>query len=213
MNSCNGRTDASVKLYLLPRRQMTKKKTKIIKSCLNPEWNEEFEFRSVTLEDLKTRRVLECSVWDYDIRGCNDFIGCIRLGPNPESCEREEWMDSFGEEVSQWEAMLANPEEWVEREHILRPTIAMLGESGGLGEAEVAPVEHQQDPAVMNGAYSTSIQTTASSATEQTTPPEDRRLLDTHPTDSILETVDQPISDDEEENTSDEVCMTPILLA
>ena len=135
MNSSNNRTDAFVKLYLLPRRTMTKKKTKLIKNCLNPEWNEDFEFKSVTPEDLQTRKVLECSVWDYDIRGCNDFIGCTRVGPDPEKCEKngevkEEWMDSFGEEVELWEAMLARPEEWVERELSLRPSIEML-EIGG----------------------------------------------------------------------------------
>ena len=189
MNSSNGRTDASVKLYLLPRRQATKKKTKIIKNDLNPEWSETFEFKKVSLEDLKSRRVLECSVWDFDVRGCNDFIGCIRLGPDPEKFEKEEWMDSLSEEVSQWEDMLAKPGEWVEREHTLRPTIGSLhlAEANGV-EEEVSPLDDQADPE-------------DSPAAEQTTPHLDQSQS---PMASIMDTIDRPVSE-EEEKASDNV--------
>lgn len=125
----NGLTDAMVKMYLLPSRlNITKKKTRVINNDLNPIWNEEFEFRRVSLEDLRSSRVLELTVWDYDRRGCKDFIGCLRLGPNPSSCSspREGWMDSAGEEVVQWEAMLSNLGEWMEQEHCLRPLIVDL---------------------------------------------------------------------------------------
>ena len=132
----NGLTDASVKMYLLPSRSaIAKKKTRIINNDLNPAWNEEFEFRRVSLEDVCSRRVLELTVWDYDRRGCKNFIGCLRLGPNPASCSspRKGWMDSAGEEVAQWEAMLNNLGEWVEQEHHLRPSIEELEVSAVAG--------------------------------------------------------------------------------
>lgn len=190
MNSSNNRTDAFVKLYLLPRRQITKKKTKLIKDCLTPEWNEQFEFKSVSLEDLKSRQVLECSVWDYDVRGCNDFIGCIRLGPDPEKYEKEEWMDSFGEEVSQWEAMLETPEKWVEREHMLRPSIEALGIGG-------EPLSYQQDVADQESINSSAV-STATSAAEQIMPSGDHQPSYSCPTGSLLESGD-PISEEEKD--------------
>lgn len=135
--------------------------------------------------------MLECSVWDFDVRGCNDFIGCIRLGPDPEKFEKEEWMDSYAEEVTQWEDMLAKPGEWVEREHTLRPTIGTLNPSEANGvEEEAAPLDDQSDLPE------------ASSTVEQTTPP-----LDQHrsPMASIMDTVDRPVSEEEEEKASDDV--------
>lgn len=128
----NGHTDASVRIYLLPKQStFSKRKTKVVKDTLNPTWNEQFEYRLVSLEDLRTKRVLELTVWDYDRRGCNDFIGCLRLGPNPDSSDkhRKEWMDSTAREVEQWEAMLACPGEWIEYEHDLRPSIESISVS------------------------------------------------------------------------------------
>ncbi len=117
-----GCTDATVKVYLLPKRVASgKKKTAIVKGSKNHVWNKEFEYKSVSFEDLKTNRVLEMTVWDYDQRGCNDFIGCLRLGPN--SSGGKEWMDSLEEEVKPWEEMLDHPGDWVECCLDLRPSI------------------------------------------------------------------------------------------
>lgn len=129
----NGLSDASVKLYLLPSRSaLSKKTTRTINNDLNPSWQQEFEFKRVSLEDLASNRVLEFTVWDYDRRGCKDFIGCLRLGPNPATADsRRDWMDSVDEEVEQWEAMLGSFGQWVEFEHHLRPSIQSLGVSGG----------------------------------------------------------------------------------
>ena len=87
-----GLTDATVKLYLLPdRSSSTKKKTTVVKNSLNPVWNEEFEYKLVNLKELKTTRVLEVTVWDYDRRGSNDFIGGLRLGPAHVSGKHKDW--------------------------------------------------------------------------------------------------------------------------
>ena len=119
-----GLTDATVKLYLLPNRtSSSKKKTRIIKDSLSPVWNEEFEYKFVNLKELQTDRVLEATVWDFDRRGSNDFIGGVRLGlPR----KHKEWMDSVGEEVSHWEEVLSRPGEWVEHWHDLRASMNSL---------------------------------------------------------------------------------------
>lgn len=126
----SGLTDSFVKTYLLPKRcSFSKQKTKLIKGTLNPTWNEDLEYKLVTLDDLRTNRVLELTVWDYDRRGCNDFIGSLRLGPNPASAcagsskAKKDWMYSTEKEVEQWEEMIASPGQWVEYEHDLKPSI------------------------------------------------------------------------------------------
>ena len=116
-----GLTDATVKLYLLPNRgSSSKKKTHIVNNSLCPVWNEDFEYRYLNLKELKTERVLEVTVWDFDRRGSNDFIGGLRLGP---SSKHKEWMDANDEEVGHWEEVLAHPGEWVERWHTLRSSM------------------------------------------------------------------------------------------
>jgi hypothetical protein len=119
-----GLTDATVKMYLLPNRSSSsKKKTRIIKDSLSPVWNEDFEYKFLNLKQLKTERVLEITVWDFDRRGSNDFIGGLRLGlPS----KRKDWMDSVGDEVGHWEEVLAHPGEWVEHWHNLRSSMTSL---------------------------------------------------------------------------------------
>ena len=128
----HGLTDATVKVYLLPNRHSNgKRKTKVVKNNLNPVWNEEFEYKHLVIEELVLERVLEVTVWDYDRRGSNDFIGGLRLGPAPGSgkMKHKDWMDSIGDEVSHWETMLANPGEWVEQWHNLRSSLDPLKHS------------------------------------------------------------------------------------
>ena len=121
----NGLTDATVRCFLLPNISTTgKRKTRVVKNDLNPVWEEEFTFKNVTLEQLSKERVLDLTVWDYDRRGSNDFIGGLHLGPTPSlAAEHREWMDSIQGEISHWEAMLACPGEWVQRWHTLRPSM------------------------------------------------------------------------------------------
>ena len=120
-----GLTDATVKCYLLPNRNSGgKRKTKVVKNNLNPFWEEEFKYDFLTVSELSTERVLEVTVWDFDRRGSNDFIGGVRLGPAPgRAAKHKEWMDSIGEEVTHWEAALARPGEWVELWHTLRTSM------------------------------------------------------------------------------------------
>ena len=122
-------TDGYVQCYLLPDRSWTgKRKTKVIDNSLDPVWDEQLTYEKLVIDDLSKERVLEVTVWDYDFISFNDFIGGLRLGPNPGSiANRKEWMDSVGEEVSHWEAMLAHPGEWVERWHTLRPSMDPKG--------------------------------------------------------------------------------------
>ena len=120
----NELTDATVKIYLLPNQSLPGKyKTLVINHSLNPVWNEQFTYENVYMDDLILGRVLEVTVWDYDRRGSNDFIGGVRIGPHPDSVPHtlEDWMDSTGDEVTHWEAMLQQPGEWVEQWHTLRP--------------------------------------------------------------------------------------------
>ena len=122
----NELTDATVKIYLLPNQSSSgKHKTRVVSHNLNPVWNEQFTYKNVYMDDLSSGRVLEVTVWDYDRRGSNDFIGGIRIGPHPDSVPHmlEDWMDSTGDEVTHWETMLEQPGEWVEQWHTLRPSM------------------------------------------------------------------------------------------
>ena len=175
----NGLTDATVKCYLLPHRSSSgKRKTKVIKNNLNPVWEEEFVYNYVTLEDLTSGRVLEVTVWDYDRRGSNDFIGGLRLGPTPGRAAKE-WMDSIGDEVSHWEAMLTCPGKWVEQWHTLRATMEPLGAFSAtkppvkVGRAqELSPVEE-------------------ASPTKEMSPADDQ--LKALPTSSSVSSISEPI--------------------
>ena len=144
-----GSTDAVIRIYLLPKcTPYSKRKTKIIKGNLNPVWNEEFEYKFVSFEDLKQSRMLELTVWDYDRRGCNDFIGSLHLGPDASNVDEraKEWIDSTGDEIAHWEEMMAQPGEWVERWHDLRPSIRKREVVGDrIGTAVTSSISNSAD--------------------------------------------------------------------
>ena len=146
----NGLTDGVVKCHLLPDRSTKgKRKTHVIKNNLNPVWEEKFGYEKVSLEELSRERVLEVSVWDYDRRGNNEFIGGLRLGPAPgRTPKHKEWMDCIGDEVSHWEAMLSRPGEWVEQWHTLRPSMEarILDLSGETSLPSFPPLPHSSKP-------------------------------------------------------------------
>ncbi|KAA8578852.1 hypothetical protein FQN60_005320 [Etheostoma spectabile] len=103
----NGYSDPYVKICLKP--DMGKKakcKTQIKKRTLNPEFNEEFGYEIKHSELAK--KVLDISVWDYDIGKSNDYIGGCQLG-----------ITAKGERLKHWYECLKNKDKRIERWHTL----------------------------------------------------------------------------------------------
>jgi Ca2+-dependent lipid-binding protein len=64
----SGKSDPYVKISGVGNREYT---TKVINSCLNPEWNETFD---LLVEDLVENSTLNMSVYDKDLKN-DDFLG------------------------------------------------------------------------------------------------------------------------------------------
>ncbi|XP_075102996.1 synaptotagmin-5-like [Nicotiana tabacum] len=69
-----GKSDPFVELFIRPLRDRTKT-SKVIDNCLNPIWNEHFEF---IVEDISTQH-LTIRVYDDEGIQAAEFIGCARI--------------------------------------------------------------------------------------------------------------------------------------
>ena len=96
-------------------------KTKVFKDSNSPVWNEKFVFEKLKLEDLRSNRVVELTVWDL-LKNTKhyDFIGGLRLGPPPQHEKLLHFMDSNDTELSHYMSVIDTPGQCVERTHRLR---------------------------------------------------------------------------------------------
>ncbi|XP_062870871.1 rabphilin-3A [Trichomycterus rosablanca] len=103
----NGYSDPYVKICLKPDMgKKAKNKTQIKKKTLNPEFNEEFSYEIKHSELAK--KVLDITVWDYDMGKANDFIGGCQLG-----------ITAKGDCLKHWYECLKNKDKKIERWHVL----------------------------------------------------------------------------------------------
>lgn len=90
----NGYSDPYVKCYLLPDpSKKTKRRTKMKKKNLNPEFNETFTY-NIAHNELASK-TLEITVWDYDVGTSNDFIGGIHLGIHSKDTLLKQWFETL----------------------------------------------------------------------------------------------------------------------
>ncbi|XP_065579909.1 double C2-like domain-containing protein beta isoform X2 [Artemia franciscana] len=89
----NGYSDPYVKIQIRPDPHQRKFKTSIKWKTLNPEFNEEFSFKT-KITDLPKQR-LEIAVWDKDIGKSDDYIGGVMLSLSSKGERLRHWLDAL----------------------------------------------------------------------------------------------------------------------
>ncbi|XP_065184549.1 titin homolog isoform X2 [Sycon ciliatum] len=112
VKSKSGFIDPFVKGYLLPDTK-NKQKTQTLSRNNTPVWKHTLVFEgALSAESELENRSMELTVWDFDKRGSNDFLGGLLLGLD-EKCSPEE--------SQHWQDLMAAPAgQWVERRHFLQ---------------------------------------------------------------------------------------------
>lgn len=103
----NGYSDPYVKCYLLPDpSKKTKRRTKVKKKNLNPEFNQTFAYKIPHNELAK--RTLEITVWDHDVGTSNDFIGGVHMGIRSKGSLLKQWFETLkdqNKEFTYWHTL------------------------------------------------------------------------------------------------------------
>ncbi|CAF3285469.1 unnamed protein product [Rotaria socialis] len=105
-------SDPYCKLLLYPSTDTNSKwsfKTTVKKHTLQPDFNEEFVFPHIQLQELISK-TLQIAVYDKDMGKKDDYIGGFELGQS-----------SSGDELRHWLLMVKSPEKWIEMWHKLKP--------------------------------------------------------------------------------------------
>lgn len=107
-------------LLLPDKKGKTKHKTPVIKRTLNPTFDHKFSYDELSPDDLKGR-VLEITIYDFDLASSDEFLGGVRLGLGTSS---NEWDDSNEDESQIWHTMLNRSNVWIQVVVPLRSTMA-----------------------------------------------------------------------------------------